>query len=222
VVSVVGGSGAGKSTLLKSIVGLLPPRSGEVLLFGRNLYALETSERQALLRRTGMLFQHDALFGSMTILENLLLPLQELTDLPSLLAQELARVKLALVGLRGYEHRLPSQLSGGQRKRVALARATMLDPDILFCDEPTSGLDPLMSAQIDHSLRRFREVFGVGIVAITHDVDSVRAISDRAVMLARGRLVAEGTASDLLSSEDPTVRGFFHREIPANHGMDGD
>ncbi len=213
IVAVLGGSGSGKSTLLRSMVGLLPPLGGTVELFGENLYEIEPGRRELLLRRTGMLFQHDALFGSMTLLENLLLPLEELTRLPASLALELARAKLSLVELSELEDRRPDEISGGQRKRAALARACLLDPEILFCDEPTAGLDPPIAAQIDRTLKRFQEVLGIAIVIITHDVESVKSIANRAVVLSDGVICAEGAAVELEHSSEPTVRRFFHRGL---------
>lgn len=211
VLGIMGGSGSGKSTLLKALVGLLPPMAGTVRLFGTELYGLTAGERSALLRRTGMLFQQGALFGSMTALENVMMPLRELTALPEPIMVEMARMKLALVGLEEFEARLPADLSGGQRKRVALARAAVLDPEIIFCDEPTSGLDPVVAATIDRNLLRLRDVLGITIVAVTHDVETVRTIGDRAVMLAEGGIVAEGTIEELESSRDPGLYAFFHR-----------
>jgi len=211
IVALLGGSGSGKSTLLRALTGLQPPQTGEVKLFGESLYELEQRERDVLLRRTGMLFQQDALFGSMTIMENVVLPLRELTRLPEAVMAEMARMKLALVGLAGLEDRMPSQLSGGQRKRAALARASVLDPEIIFCDEPSAGLDPVVAAEIDEALKRFRDVFHITIVAVTHELESIKSIADRAIMLGRGTVCAVGTIDELSQSEDPDVYNFFHR-----------
>ena len=211
ILALIGGSGSGKSTLLKTMTGLLPPRAGEVLLFGEPIYDLAPAARDALLRRTGMLFQQDALFGSMTILDNVALPLRELTHLPAPLICEIARMKLALVGLDGLEERLPSRLSGGQRKRAGLARASVLDPEVVFCDEPSAGLDPVLAAEIDETMLQFRDVLHVTIVAVTHELASISAIADRAVMLADGRIRATGSIEELTRSRDPVVHGFFHR-----------
>ena len=211
VVALLGGSGSGKSTLLRAMTGLLAPRAGMVRLFGEPLYQLEAAERDALLRRTGMLFQQDALFGSLSIIDNVALPLRELTPLPPPVVRETARLKLALVGLSGLEDRGPAELSGGQRKRAALARASVLDPEIIFCDEPTAGLDPVVAAGIDEALGRFRTVLGITLVVITHSIESVRAIADRAVMVGRGTIMATGTVEELARSRDPDVYEFFHR-----------
>lgn len=212
VVTILGGSGSGKSTLLKAMVGLLPPLGGEVHLFGRDIYEATADERATLLRRIGMLFQQGALFGSMTVLDNVMLPLRELTELPEPVMTEMARIKLSLVDLPGLEDRHPDAISGGQRKRVALARASVLDPEVIFCDEPTSGLDPIVADSIDRVLLRLRDVLGITIVAVTHDVASVRRIADRCVMLAGGGVLALGTVAELERSADAQVRAFFARE----------
>jgi len=211
IVALLGGSGSGKSTLLRAITGLAAPLSGTVRLFGESIHDADRDQRNALLRRTGMLFQQDALFGSMTVLENVSLPLRELTRLPEPVIQEMARMKLGLVGLGGMEHRLPSGISGGQRKRAALARASILDPEIIFCDEPSAGLDPVVAAEVDETLIRFREVLHITIVAVTHELESIRTIADRAIMLGRGTVCAVGTIDELSRSEDLDVYNFFHR-----------
>jgi phospholipid/cholesterol/gamma-HCH transport system ATP-binding protein len=216
IVTVLGGSGAGKSTLLKTAIGLLRPVAGTVQLFGSPLYRSDGELRSSLLLKVGVVFQRDALFGSMTLLENLLMPLRELTRLPAELARELARAKLALVHLGSLQNRMPSEISGGQSKRVALARATMLDPSLLLCDEPTSGLDPVAAGQIDNTLLRFRDALGVAIVAVTHDVASVRTIADRVVLLGDGSIYAQGTVSELELDRRPLVYDFFHR-LSAGH-----
>lgn len=221
VLVLLGGSGSGKSTLLKTITGLLPPVRGEVRLFGESLYQVSQDRRNQLLRRTGMLFQQDALFGSLSLVDNVALPLRELTRLPVPVICEMARMKLGLVGLAGLEDRLPSGISGGQRKRAALARASVLDPEIIFCDEPTAGLDPVLAAEIDDTLLRFREVLGISILAVTHELESIRTITDRAVMLGRKRVIAEGTIDELSRHEDPDVHDFFHRVARDRSGPPG-
>ncbi|HEX4451796.1 MAG TPA: ATP-binding cassette domain-containing protein [Kofleriaceae bacterium] len=210
IVTLLGGSGCGKSTLLRAITGLLPPRSGTVTLLGEDLYATNDDGRRLLLRRTGMAFQQDALFSAITIIDNVALPLRELTKLPESLICEMARIKLALVGLSGLEHRLPASLSGGQRKRAALARASILDPEIIFADEPSAGLDPIVAAELDETLRRFRDVLGVTVVVVTHELASIRAIADRAIMFGSGKVMAVGTVAELEGSHDEGVYNFFH------------
>jgi len=211
IVVLLGGSGCGKSTLLRTIIGLHPPLGGEVVVFGQSMYDLPLDERNRLLRRTGTAFQQDALFGSMTIEDNIALPLRELTKLPNPLICEMVRMRLALVGLPGMGHRMPGQLSGGQRKRAALARASILDPEIVFCDEPSAGLDPVVAAGIDETLLRFRAALGITLIVVTHELESIRTIADRAVMFAHGGIAAKGTIAELENSKDPEIYGFFHR-----------
>jgi phospholipid/cholesterol/gamma-HCH transport system ATP-binding protein len=210
IVTLLGGSGCGKTTLLRAITGLLPPLAGTVELLGRDVYALTEDERRLLLRRTGMAFQQDALFSALSLIDNVALPLRELTRLPESVIAEMARIKLGLVGLAGLEHRLPASMSGGQRKRAALARASILDPEIIFCDEPSAGLDPIVAAELDDTLRRFRDALGVTIVVVTHELASIRAIADRAVMFGDGRVLADGTVAELEHSSDEGVYTFFH------------
>ena len=211
IVALLGGSGCGKSTLLRTIVGLLPPLAGEVVVFGQSMYALPLDERNRLLRRTGTAFQQDALFGSMSIEHNIALPLRELTRLPGAVIREMVRMRLALVGIGGCERRMPATLSGGQRKRAALARASILDPELVFCDEPSAGLDPVVAAGIDETLLRFRTTLGITLAVVTHELESIRAIADRAVLFADGGIRAAGTIDELSRSRDPDVFGFFHR-----------
>ena len=211
IVALLGGSGCGKSTLLRSFTGLLPPLEGEIRLLGKSIYETSTDERAKLLCRTGTAFQQDALFGAMTVAENVALPLHEMTRTPRPIIDEMVRMRLSLVGLSGFEDASPTSLSGGQRKRASLARASILDPDILFCDEPSAGLDPVVAATIDETLKSFRKVLGITIIIVTHELESLRAIADRAVMLGRGSVLAEGTIDELESSRDEDVFNFFHR-----------
>jgi phospholipid/cholesterol/gamma-HCH transport system ATP-binding protein len=211
IVALLGASGSGKSTVLRTIIGLQPPIAGEVLLFGEPLYDIPLDERHRLLRRTGTAFQQDALFGSMSVGENVALPLRELTKLPNPIIREMVRMRLALVGLDGFEDREPTSLSGGERKRAALARASILDPEILFADEPSAGLDPVVAATIDDTLMQFRSALGVTLVVVTHELESIRTIADRAVMFAHGTIAASGTIAELERSQDDEVYNFFHR-----------
>ena len=211
---ITGPSGCGKSTLLRTLIGLLPPIAGEVRLFGEPVHALSADDRRRLLQRTGTLFQHDALFGSMSIADNVELPLRETTALPGQIIREMAAIKLGLVGLGGLGQRMPAQLSGGQRKRAALARATILDPELVFCDEPSAGLDPAVAAGIDQTFLRMRALFGSAFVIVTHEIASVRAIADRGVFFHHGGVRADDRIAALVASADPVVRGFFHREAP--------
>jgi len=218
IVALLGGSGCGKSTLLRTITGLLPPLAGELLLFGEPFYELPLEERHRLLRRTGTAFQQDALFGSMTVGENVALPLRELTELPDPIVREMVRMRLAMVGLAGMEPRDPTSLSGGERKRAALARASVLDPEVLFCDEPSAGLDPVVAASIDETILHFRTALGITLVVVTHELHSIRTIADRAVMFANGTLRARGTIAELMRSDDSEVYNFFHR-VPDRPAM---
>ncbi|HWO21790.1 MAG TPA: ATP-binding cassette domain-containing protein [Kofleriaceae bacterium] len=211
ILALLGGSGSGKSTLLRAFTGLLPPLSGEIRLFGKSLYDLPHDERMRLLHRTGTAFQQDALFSGMTVAENVALPLRELTRLPRAVIREMVEVRLSAVGLAGYGKRAPASLSGGQRKRVALARASIMDPELLFIDEPSAGLDPIVAATIDETLIGFREALGITMIVVTHELESIRAIADRAVMLGRGKVIAEGTIDELSQSREDIVYHFFHR-----------
>ncbi|HEY5925897.1 MAG TPA: ATP-binding cassette domain-containing protein [Kofleriaceae bacterium] len=210
IVALLGGSGCGKSTLLRTVCGLVRPLGGEVRLFGESLYDVEAEARTPLLRRIGVAFQQDALFSSMTIEDNVALPLRELTKLPASVVQEMVRMRLELVGIGDLARRMPAQVSGGQRKRAALARASILDPEIIFADEPTAGLDPVVAADIDSTLVKFRDALGSSIVVVSHELESIRATADRAIMLADGGIAAMGTIDELQQSRDRSVYEFFH------------
>jgi phospholipid/cholesterol/gamma-HCH transport system ATP-binding protein len=218
IVALIGPSGCGKTTLLRTILGLVPPLAGRVLLFGRDLYQADPDERADLLGRTGLVFQRNALFDSLSVLDNVCLPARELADLPDALVREMAWHRLRLFGLDKLAHRQPSSISGGQQKRVALARASLLDPEIIFCDEPTAGLDPLVSAVIDSALRRFCDALGSTVVAVTHDLATVEVIANRVLLLAEGRVRASGRPAELAASEDPIVHAFWHRDPPPGAG----
>ncbi len=221
ITALLGGSGSGKSTLLRTIVGLQPPLSGTVRLLGEDVQKLDDRERRALMVRTGMLFQYGALFGSSTIMDNVALPLRQHTTLPEAVIVEMVRMKLALVGLDDLESRLPADVSGGQRKRVALARAAILDPEIIFCDEPSAGLDPVVAAGLDDVLRRFQRLFGMSMLVVTHELESIKMLADRVVMLDEGRVLAVGTVGELSDSPIQEVHDFFHR-VPPPMGGDHD
>jgi phospholipid/cholesterol/gamma-HCH transport system ATP-binding protein len=210
IVALLGGSGSGKSTLMRTLGGLLPPLAGEVRLFGEPLYELTGDARAAVMLRVGVVFQTDALFSSMTIADNVALPLRELSDLPESVAREMVQMKLELVGIAELAHRLPAQLSGGQRKRAALARASILDPELMLCDEPTAGLDPVVAADLDNTLLQFRQVLGTTIVIVSHELESIKTIADRALMFGDGHIQASGTIEELAASRDRAVHEFFH------------
>jgi phospholipid/cholesterol/gamma-HCH transport system ATP-binding protein len=210
IVALLGASGCGKSTLLRTIVGLAPPLAGEVRLFGESVYDLGPEHRTHLMRRIGVCFQQDALFSSMTIEENVALPLRELTKLPGQVIREMVMMRLELVGIAELAHRMPANVSGGQRKRAGLARASILDPQIIFCDEPTAGLDPIIAADIDATLVRFRDALGSAIIVVSHELESIRATADRAIMFGEGCIAAIGTLDELMHSADKAVFQFFH------------
>ncbi len=212
---IVGSSGCGKSTLLKHIIGLLPPQQGEVWIEGENMVTAEGEARTRLLRHFGVVFQSGALFGSLTVAENVGLPLGEFTDLPAEARQRVAQSMLKVVGLDGAADRMPAELSGGMQKRAAIARAMALDPRILFLDEPSAGLDPVTSAGLDALIQELSRYFGITFVIVTHELHSINAIADRVIMLDEqtGSIIAEGSPAELRhQTTNPAVRRFFNRE----------
>lgn len=215
VAVILGGSGSGKSTLLKCLLGILTPVSGEVRVLGVDMLRAPQAQRDEVYRRIGMVYQAGALFGSLTVGENVKLPLREHTRLDPRIIDIATRMKLGLVQLSGFENRLPSQLSGGQMKRAAFARAIALDPQVLFCDEPSAGLDPRIGRGIDLLIRNLNKAFGMAIVVVTHEMESVRVIADRITMLAPmaggARVVFSGTHDEMVASTDPVVRDFVQR-----------
>ena len=210
-VVILGGSGSGKSTLLRALVGLETPTSGEIIIRGRNLQSLSPSEWRELRQHIGISFQSGALFGSMTVGENVALSLHEHTQLDPATIEIMVRLKLNEVGLNGYEDYMPAQLSGGMKKRAAVARAMAMDPEILFFDEPSAGLDPIIAAGIDQLLLKLKEAFGITIIVVTHELASAFLIADRMVLLDKGHIVANGTPPELQASTQPRVRQFLDR-----------
>lgn len=211
ILGVVGGSGTGKSVLLRSIVGLRPPQEGQVRVFGQDLLALSPAQRSPLERRFGVLFQNGALFSSLSVSENVSLPLREHAGLSRADAEYLAKVKIALAGLppdAGAKY--PAELSGGMVKRAALARALALDPDILFLDEPTAGLDPIGAAAFDQLIRTLRDAFGLTVFLVTHDLDTLYTLCDRVAVLAHKRVLVIGSLAEVAASADPWVQDYFH------------
>ncbi len=217
---ILGGSGSGKTTLLRNLVGLMRPASGRILLMNKDFTAISEEERLELRTKMGMCFQGSALLGSMTVGDNVALPLREHTRLEESTIEIMTRIKLNLVGLAGFEKYLPSQLSGGMKKRAGIARATVMDPEIIFYDEPSAGLDPIVAAGIDQLIRKMQEAFGLTSVVVTHEMESVRLIADRVCMLQEGRVVGIGTLDELARSEHPYVQQFFSRRPDGAGGAD--
>lgn len=211
VIGVVGGSGTGKSVLLRTIVGLNRPQAGRIEVFGLNLAALEPEERRRQERRWGVMFQDGALFSSLTVAQNIQVPLREHLDLPVALMNEIAAVKIGMAGLppeAGAKY--PSELSGGMRKRAALARALALDPEIVFLDEPTAGLDPIGAAAFDRLIRDLQRALGLTVFMVTHDLDSLYAICDRIAVLAEKKVQVVGPMDQMLAVDHPWVHDYFH------------
>ena len=210
IFALIGGSGSGKSTLLREMMLLHHPNAGEIKVFGYDLKAITKVQEQALKQRWGVMFQHGGLFGSLTIHENVGLPLREHTDLPDALIDELATWKLSMVGLEpNVFGQYPSELSGGMLKRASLARALALDPELLFLDEPTAGLDPISAGEIDALILKLRDMFGLTILMVTHDLDTLWQVSDRVAVLANTKVEALGSMLELSESKVASVRQFF-------------
>jgi phospholipid/cholesterol/gamma-HCH transport system ATP-binding protein len=208
---ILGGSGSGKTTLLRNLVGLMRPVSGRILIHGEDFTAMSEEERTAFRRRMGMCFQGSALLGSISVADNVALPLREHTKLEESTIDIMTRIKLELVGLSGFEDYLPSELSGGMRKRAGVARAMAMDPEIIFYDEPSAGLDPIVAAGLDELIRTMQSTFNLTSVVVTHEMESVRIIADTVCVLHRGRVVGIGTLDDLRGSDHPYIQQFFSR-----------
>ena len=210
ILGVVGASGGGKTVFLRTVIGLLPKRAGTIEVLGVDLDRVGEAARRAIERRWGVLFQQGALFSSLTVRQNVEFPMREYLDISDALRAEVAMAKLEMVGLNPDDaEKFPAELSGGMTKRVALARALALDPEILFLDEPTSGLDPIAAGDFDSLVLTLQQTLGVTVVMATHDLDSLSTICDRVAALADGRVVAEGHMSDMLASTHPWVRAYF-------------
>jgi phospholipid/cholesterol/gamma-HCH transport system ATP-binding protein len=208
---IMGGSGSGKSTLVRTLIGLEKPSSGHVLIKGKDVAAIDEAELDEVRKKIGMSFQGGALFGSMTVGENVGLPLREHTKLEDSTIEIMVRLKLEQVGLEGFEYYMPSQLSGGMRKRAAVARALAMDPEILFFDEPSAGLDPIIAAGIDQLILELKRAFHMTILVVTHELASAFLIADRIVLIDRGSILAIGTIAEMQSSAQPRVRQFLDR-----------
>ncbi|MDR7032271.1 ABC transporter ATP-binding protein [Mesorhizobium sp. BE184] len=210
ILGFVGASGAGKSVLLRTILGLNKKQAGTIKLFGIDVDQASERERLRIDMRLGVLFQHGALFSALTVMENVQVPMREYLDLPKKLMDELAMLKIELVGLpQDAAQKFPSELSGGMIKRAALARALALDPDIVFLDEPTSGLDPIGAADFDELVVKLRDTMDLTVYMVTHDLDSLFTACDRVAVLGQKRVLVEGTIEDMLKSEEPWVKSYF-------------
>lgn len=209
---ILGGSGCGKSTLLRNIVGLLTPASGRVLINGQDFHRATEDEQEAILRNIGMSFQAGALFNSMTLEDNIALPIVEHAGADQATARMLARMKLSLVGLERAAHLLPAEISGGMKKRAAVARALALDPALLLFDELSAGLDPVTAREIDELVLRLKAQLGVTIIIVTHELSSIQMIADQAIMLYAGKVIAAGALAQVRASDHPQVRAFFDRQ----------
>lgn len=209
VTAIMGGSGCGKTTLLRHLIGVMRPDSGEILVRGKDITKFDETELDGYRRRFGMLFQMGALLNSLSVHDNIALPLREHTKLDEKIIGVMVKMKLELVGLRDFEHLKPSQLSGGMQKRVALARALALDPEIVFYDEPTSGLDPVVSGVIDQLIMDLSQRMNITSVVVTHDTRSAFKIAHRMVVLFRGKVVADGSPDEIRKSQDPLVQQFI-------------
>jgi phospholipid/cholesterol/gamma-HCH transport system ATP-binding protein len=211
ILGFVGASGTGKSVLMRTVLRLLPHRSGTIRILGVDYENADTQQRMSLDMRMGVLFQHGALFSSLTVKENIQLPMREYLDLPQSLMDELAYLKIDMVGLAAdAADKYPSELSGGMIKRAALARALALDPDLVFLDEPTSGLDPIGAADFDMLIARLRDTLGLTVYMVTHDLDSLFSVCDRIAVLGEKRVLVEGTLNDMLACDDAWVQSYFH------------
>jgi phospholipid/cholesterol/gamma-HCH transport system ATP-binding protein len=211
ILGFVGASGAGKSVLTRAILGLIPKRAGTIEVHGRDLDALNVTERDLIEQRWGVLFQQGALFSNLTVKQNVQAPMREHLGISTRLRDELAMLKIALVGLPvDAAEKYPSELSGGMIKRAALARALALDPDILFLDEPTSGLDPIGAGEFDELLATLQKTLGLTVFMVTHDLDSLYSVCDRVAALGGGKVIAAGPIAELLDSDDPWLKAYFH------------
>ncbi|MEX0752075.1 MAG: ATP-binding cassette domain-containing protein [Xanthobacteraceae bacterium] len=210
ILGLVGGSGSGKSVLMRTIIGLLPKRSGKIDIFGVDVDTMSEEDLLMMERRWGILFQHGALFSSLTVRQNIQFPIREFLDVSEQLQDEMAAAKLEMVGLSAdVQEKFPSELSGGMIKRVALARALALDPEVVFLDEPTSGLDPIGAGDFDELIKTLQRTLGLTVFMVTHDLDSLHTVCDRIAVLADGKMILAGPMSAMLASEHPWLKAYF-------------
>ena len=219
-VVILGGSGSGKSTLLRTMIGLEKPHSGTLLIKGVHMAKANEQEKAALRKKMGVAFQGGALLGSLTVGQNIALPLQELSKLPPSTIEVMVRIKLEQVGLSGFEHFNPAELSGGMKKRAAFARAMALDPEIMFFDEPSAGLDPIMAAGIDDLILNLKKAYGVTMIIVTHELASAFLVADRILVVDKGHIIADGSPQELQKSTHPRVRQFLDRIPDSASGDD--
>jgi phospholipid/cholesterol/gamma-HCH transport system ATP-binding protein len=219
-VVILGGSGSGKSTLLRALIGLETPHSGALSVKGVDMLRAGQPEKVQLRQKMGVAFQGGALLGSLTVGENIALPLQELTKLPPSTVEVMVRIKLEQVGLSGFENFNPAELSGGMKKRAAFARAMALDPEIMFFDEPSAGLDPIMAAGIDNLILNLKQAYAVTMIIVTHELASAFLVADRILVVDKGNIIADGTPQELQKSEHPRVRQFLDRIAESASGDD--
>lgn len=215
IMVIMGGSGSGKSTLLNALLGLLRPTSGSIRLLGQDLNAISDVERTRLRQKMGVAFQGGALFSSMSVLENIMLPLYEHTKLDRNTMKIMARMKMQVVSLSGFENLMPAELSGGMIKRAALARAIVMDPRVLFCDEPSAGLDPVVSSAIDDLILNLREAMGMSIVVVTHELESAFKIADRICVLDKGHILTVGSVDEVRNSTNERIQNLLNRRTEA-------
>lgn len=212
ILAIIGGSGSGKTTLLRNLLMLLQPTAGEIIMFGQNIAKLNEIDSIRLRQRFGVLFQHSALFSALTVLENIMFPMQELAQIPDEYQHQLALLKIALVGLPiEAANKLPSELSGGMQRRAAAARAIAMDPELLFLDEPTSGLDPVSARQFDELLLSLKNTLNLTIVIISHDIESLKHATDRIAFIGQGEIICVAPFEELIKNKHPLIVDYFSK-----------